>query len=95
MRASDRERNFESVGRQTIAGAEAASAAKSPVAGEKQIGAPPDGGPTEGRRMGLSHGYLSTLRVPRRGSHLLFPPYPGLREPVGSLAPRYSLPPLN
>ena len=44
--------------------------------------------------MGLSHGHLPALRVPRRGSHLLFPPYPGLREPVGSLAPRYSLPPL-
>ena len=51
VRASDRERNFESVGRQTIAGAEAASAAKSPVAGEKHIGVPPNGGPTEGGRL--------------------------------------------
>ena len=92
-RRAFRLRNFESVGRQIIAGAEAASAAKSPVAGEKHIGAPPDGGSTEGRRMGLSHGHLSALRVPRRGSHLLFPPYPGLREPVGSLAPRYTLSP--
>ncbi|MBR2125604.1 MAG: hypothetical protein IJ943_02595, partial [Akkermansia sp.] len=50
-------------------------------------------GPTEGRRMGLSFGHLPALRVPRRGSHLLFPPYPGLREPDGSLTPRYSLSP--
>ena len=53
---------FKSAGRQTIAGAEAASAAKSPVAGEKHIGAPPDGGPTEGHRMGLGHGHLSAAR---------------------------------
>ena len=52
---------MKSAGRQTIAGAEAASAAKSSVASEKHIGAPPDGGPTEGRRMGLSLGYLPPL----------------------------------
>ena len=44
---------------------------------------------------GLSLGHLSALRVPRRGFHFISSPYPGLREPVGSLAPRYSLSPRN
>ena len=63
-----RPQGFKSGGRQIIAGAEAASAAKSPVTDEKRKEAPPNGGPTEGRRMGLSHGHLSALRIPRRGS---------------------------
>ncbi len=63
---------MKSVGRQKIAGAEAASAAKSPVTDEKRKEAPPDGGPTDTHRMGLSLGHLSALRVPRRGSHVLF-----------------------
>ena len=52
--------NLSPSGRQTIAGAEAASAAESPVTDEKRKEAPPNGGPTD---RGLVRGRITEFCV--------------------------------